>query len=164
MASLKVDLVNEHGASIKSLRLNGDTASFDLPSAKAFKIRLSGKTLDGTAFQRTSHEIKPQIAIIRTQLDQSLLTIRRGITSSFSAAIDYVGRDSKTFDLIVTVSPNNVHISRRSSVTVTNASPGDVTVDLTALADTPVGTVVKLYIQAKSGDIELNNVAHLMVK
>ncbi|KAK3738877.1 hypothetical protein QZH41_014661 [Actinostola sp. cb2023] len=78
MASLKFDLINEHGASVKSLSVKDEAASFELPSANTFKIRLSGKTSSGSAFQRISREeIRPQEAIIRTQIHQSLLTITR---------------------------------------------------------------------------------------
>lgn len=88
MASLKVDLVNKHGESIKTLTMKGVTTSFDLPSAGAFKIRLSGKTHTGAAFQRTSREIRPQAAIIRTQFDQGLLKVRPAIVTPLRVAID----------------------------------------------------------------------------
>lgn len=164
--SLKVDLVNEHGASIKNLAIICDTATFDLPSARAFRIRLSGKTEDGNAFQRlSSEEITPQTAIIRTQIRQSLLTIKRGVLSSFRATIDYAGSGSKTFTVKASVVPSNVAVgSVSSSLTVTKASPGCISVDLTAPAGTPVGTLVKVNIFAYSGDIKLNLLAYLMVK
>lgn len=164
MASLKVELVNAQGSSLKTLTMNGNTASFDLPSAKSFKIRLTGKTLTGAAFQRTSREIRPQAAIIRTQLDQSLLKIRPAVATPLRIAIDYLGSESKTFNLKVTVIPSSVNIWTRSSVTATNAGPTEFSVDLTTLSSAPLGSVVKVYVQAKSGDVELNNVAYLMVK
>ncbi|XP_031559995.1 hemicentin-1-like [Actinia tenebrosa] len=165
MASLKADLVNEHGVSIKDLTFKDDTATFDLPSVRAFRIRLSGKTHDGNAFQRLSREeVKPQTAIIRTQIHQSLLTIKRGVRSSFRAAIDYAGSGSKTFSVKASVVPSNLKLSVRSSVRVTNARPGYVFAYLTAPAGTPVGTVAKVHIIASSGDIKLNLLAHLMVK
>merc|ERR1719309_791260 len=95
--SLKVDLVNEHGASLRSLSVKDEMATFDLPSASSFKIRLSGKTHSGNPFQRMSSEdIKPQEAVIRTQIMSSLLTVRRGSKSSFRAAIDLSGLSSKS--------------------------------------------------------------------
>merc|ERR1712212_595710 len=43
-SSLKLDLVNKLGESLRSLSLKDKMATFDLPSVNAFRIRLSGKT------------------------------------------------------------------------------------------------------------------------
>ncbi|KAK3738880.1 hypothetical protein QZH41_014662 [Actinostola sp. cb2023] len=164
MASLKFDLINEHGASVKSLSVKDEAASFELPSANTFKIRLSGKTHSGSAFQRLSREeIKPQQAIIRTQIHQSLLTIKRGIRSSFRAAIDYAGSGSKRFTVNVSAAPANVKVEFRNSLAVTRARAGYVSVYLTAPFSTPVGTVVKVHIFATGGSIKLSLLAHVMV-
>ena len=164
MTSLTFDLVNEHGARVKSLTIKDGTATFDLPSAKSFKIRLSGKTSSGSAFQRISREeIRPQEAIIRTQIHQSLLTITRGKRSSFRAAIDYAGSGSKRFTVSVSAAPTNVKVVFNHSLRVKNTRAGYVSVYLTAPSSTPVGTVVKVHISAKSGSIKLSLLAHVMV-
>jgi len=162
--SLKVDIVDEGGKNLKTLTVKDEMASFDLPSNNPFKIRLSGKTNSGESFQRVSREeIRPQAAIIRTQIHQSLLTVKRGSRSSFRAAIDYSGDGSKSFDVKASASPSNVKVEARSSVTVTSSRPGYVSVYLTAPSSTPVGTVVKVHIFATSGAIKLSLLAHVMV-
>ena len=164
MGSLKIDLVNGHGASVRSLNVKDEMASFDLPSANAFRIRLSGKTHSGNPFQRmSSEEIKPQEAIIRTQIHQSLLTIKRGSRSSFRAAIDYTGSSSKSFSISVSASPTNVVVSTRGSVSARPGRSAYVPVYVTAPSSTPVGKVVKVHIFATSGSIKLSLVAHVMV-
>jgi len=162
--SLKVDLVSKDGKRMKLLSVKDEMASFDLPSNNPFKIRLFGKTHNGEFFERLSREeIKPQTAIIRTQILQSLLTVKRGRRSSFRAAIDYSGGGSKIFNVRASASPSNVKVVLRNSVTVTSARAGYVYAYLTAPSSTPVGTVVKVHIFATSGDIKLCLLAHVMV-
>jgi len=163
-SSLKVDLVNGHGASVRSLSVKDEMATFDLPSAKAFRVRLTGKTHSGNPFQRmSSEEIKPQQAIIRTQIMTSLLTVKRGSRSSFRAAIDHSGASSKKFSISVSASPTNVVVSTRGSVSARPGRSAYVPVYVTAPSSTPVGKVVKVHIFATSGSIKLSLVAHVMV-
>ena len=146
--------------------MKDDMATFDLPSPKPFKVRLSGKTHSGNVFQRLSREeVKPSEAIIRTKITSSLLTIKRNVKSSFQAAIDFSGSGSKTFSIKASVVPPSVGISvAQSSITVTNARPGYLNVHLTAPSYTPVGTVVKVHVSAVSGDIKVHLMAHVMVQ
>lgn len=161
--SLRVSLINTNGADIKNIQLVDDTVNFDLPSVKSFHFRLSGKTSAGDNFERISPKITAYPAVIRTQIMQGLLSIRRGRTSSFRAAIDLKGA-SRTFSVTVKSSSTGVRAYlRRRRLTVSKARAGYVTVSLTTRSSVPIGTVVTINIGAVSSGIKLNLAARVMV-
>ncbi|XP_031561318.1 hemicentin-1-like [Actinia tenebrosa] len=161
--SLSVSLIDMNGAHIKNIQLVDDTVNFDLPSVKSFHLRLSGKTSAGDNFERISPQITAYPAVIRTQIMQGLLSIRRGRTSYFRAAIDLKGA-SRTFSVTVKSSTSGVNVNLRTNrLTVTEARSGYVSVSLTTQASVPIGTVVTIHVGAESSEIKLNLAARVMV-
>lgn len=161
--SLRVSLIDTNGADIKNVQLVEDTVNFDLPSVNSFHLRLSGKTSAGDNFERISPKITAYPAVIRTQIMQGLLSIKRGRTSSFRAAIDLKGA-RRIFSVTVKSSTTGVRAYLRSSrLAVTQARAGYVSVSLTTQSSVPVGTVVTVNIAAVSSGIKLNLAARVMV-
>jgi len=161
--SLAFDLLNDRGEQVQSLTHSGYISSFHLPSAKAFRVRMSGKTATGLPFTRLSDdEIKPKYAAIRTKVLSSIFSVRHGVSSPFTAVIDYTGEGSKTFTVEVFASIN-LHIVTRNSITVKSGLPAEIAMDLIAPYRTPVNKIIRLSIQARSGDLVLDLSVQLIV-
>jgi hypothetical protein len=162
-SSLQFNLVNKDGTNISPLMLNDSTITFDLPADETFKLRLTGNIRDVERFMRTSRVIRPQAAIIRAQILEDLQTIKRGKISYFRALIDHMADEDMVFTVTGSSPTPGVFLTMRRSVRVRKSRPGFIPVFVVTRLSVPAGTVAKIQITAKSGDVSINLLSNLMV-
>ncbi|KAK3736430.1 hypothetical protein QZH41_014496, partial [Actinostola sp. cb2023] len=161
--TLRLHLLDKYGTTISPLTLDDDEVSFDLPVTSSFRIRLTGNTTDGDRFMRTSPNIRSLTAVIRIQILQDLLNIKRGRISYFRAMIDYASAEPRLFKLVGSSFTRGIKLTMRRTVRVTRSRPGYIPVFVVTRYKVPVGTVAKIQITAKSSDVSINLLASLIV-
>ncbi|EDO40760.1 predicted protein [Nematostella vectensis] len=163
-SSLKLEILHSGGK--KKLKMKDYETTFD-PPASAFKFILSGRTHDGNAFQRLSHEYTAREAVLCSEIGQNLLTIQRGGKSSHHFTLHNNG-PTQEFKLKATV------INPTEGVTVDEASTtrplkvakrkySNVAVSLKADKSVAKGTPVTLYISVTAARVKTSIVSHLIV-
>lgn len=124
---------------------------------------LTGRTVDGDKFMRTSVTIRPLSVILRTQILHDLMNIKRGRISYFRAMIDSSSEKPRVFRLVGSSFTRGIKLTMRRTVRVTKSRPGYIPVFVVTRFKVPVGTVARIQITAISNDVTVNLIESLMV-
>lgn len=112
---------------------------------------------------RTSVNIRSLPVILRTQILNDLMNIKRGRISYFRAMIDSSSEQPRVFRLVGFSFTRGIKLTMRRTVRVTRTRPGYIPVYVVTKYKVPVSTVAKIQIIAIGRDITVNLLETLMV-